>query len=78
MREGHGVCRKGTRAAEGGSPWMREWDSPPSEVGAEVGARGNAMGQGGKKRCYPAQISLHAKVKRNEVVKCRLASLWGE
>lgn len=49
VRQGHGLHQKGARVAEGGAPWMREGDLPP---GTEVGARGNAVGQGGKKRWY--------------------------
>ena len=75
MRQGHGVHRMGTKAAESRLLWMREWDPPP---GTEAGVRGNAMDQGGKKDMIFCTDSFAHKVKWNEVVKCRLASLWGE
>ena len=49
MRQGHGVHRMGTKAAESRLLWMREWDPPP---GTEAGVRGNAMDQGGKKEMH--------------------------
>lgn len=50
----------------GPTSWDRSWSER------------NAMDQGGKKEMIFCTDFFAHKVKWNEVVKCRLASLWGE
>lgn len=61
-REGQGLCRKEEGSAEGGAQ-LDERVGPTSCNKVKVGARRNAMGQGGKKPdgILYRKISLHSK-----------------